>query len=190
MSHDLIESILSANEITIVHPYSQSEIQIPTFGGTRLIAEQLNYLKENGNKIRSISLAEIGSVTSFLYRLQARLRSEARGKEGKNYRRSERRRWWLNVLEVLVNEYFPRLDIMYRHAVINLIKSLSHGSLLIYHYPYGANLFASCARKQGLKFVLYQHNIEWRFFEDRLGDGVAARIAISAARKIELDSVN
>jgi len=190
----LIDSMISNKEILIVHPYSQVEIQNPTFGGTRLIAEQISYLKGKDNIVKVISLAEISSFTSFLYRLQANLRKkESKGASNKlaSYdRHSEKRRWWLNLLQVLTSEYSTRIDLLYRRSADNLMKSMGHGSVVIYHYPYGASYFASCARKNGLTFVLYQHNIEWKFFDDRLGDGLIKRTALPRAKSIELRSMS
>jgi glycosyltransferase involved in cell wall biosynthesis len=190
---NVIESITSCKEITIIHPYSQSEIKIPTFGGTRLIAEQIGYLEELGSKVRVISLGEIGSLTSFLYRLQANLRSRAMAKARNPHEKydshSEKSRWWLNLVQVLINDYSAKLDILYRHYIENIIASIDNGSILIYHYPYGARYFASAARKKDMQFILYQHNIEWQFFDERLSDGWIRRMLIPKARKIELDSL-
>jgi len=195
MMSTAIDSLTSAKEVLLIHPYSYSEIGSPTFGGTRLIAEQIAYLKEREINVKVVSLAEIGSFTSYMYKLQANMRKkQGSNTGGKNLarhsrRQSEKRRWSLNLLQVLINEFSTRIDIFYRRSVDKLIKSLGYGSLVIYHYPYGASYFASRARRNGLKFALYQHNIEWKFFEDRLVDGFVKRTLLPMARKIELQAV-
>lgn len=194
MNPSIIDSLTSKKEVLVIHPYTPSEIQNPTFGGTRLIAEQIAYLRERENDVKVVSLAEIASFTSFLYRIQAKMRKKAITNTGnikpnKYDRGSEKRRWWLNLVQVLVNEYSSSVDILFRHSVDKLTRSISNGSLVIYHYPYGARFFASCAKRNGLRFTLYQHNIEWKFFEDRLVEGFARKMLLPRAKRIELRAI-
>src|SRR5688572_11025470 len=88
-----------SKDIVIVHPYSEHEVRAPKFGGARLIAEQIRYFEDQGFDVRVISLTSIGSLTSFLYRLQARLRMRSR--ETGSRHSSEEARWRINLIQVI-----------------------------------------------------------------------------------------
>ena len=180
-----INQILNVDEIILVHPYSKKEIFNPKFGGARLILEQIKFLKYIGHNVRIISLKDIGSLVSSLYRI----RENSKKKGYKLIYTSEKRRWLLNLIYVLLIELISIIDILFYLKVKKLLKVNPKNSLLIYNYPYGLGSLFYTIKKLSLKIIICEHNIEWKFFESKIGNNPASKFLVFLAKKIELNNL-
>ncbi len=152
-----------------------------------MISEQINYFKEEGYNVKMISLLGLSSLTSYCYELQAKLR--VRKRNTRKELASEAARWRLNLLQVLINDCLSRLDVFFKYKIRQILKDMQPDSTIIYHYPYSAAHFISNSKINRLKFVLCEHNIEWRFFEERIEKNALNRFLLHIAKKIELEYI-
>jgi glycosyltransferase involved in cell wall biosynthesis len=180
-----LNELLSRKNVIVVHPFHESEIASPKFGGARLIQEQVEYLRERGNNVSVVSLSDIGSITSFFYRLPGRFRR----RKGTIVRSSEVRRWTLNSFARIVEDTLSGIDFLFARRVRDKIKALGEQSLIIFHYPYAYRPFYSAIADLRYTGTIYEHNIEWQFLESNIGQGRFARFMISRSKKIELASL-
>jgi len=185
----LIKNLIENNEVIIVYPYSHSEVSNPKLGGTRLIFEQIEFLKANRYKVHLISLENIVSITSFLYKLKERFRRDARILGYWLKSSSEKRRWWLNLFQVILNEFLSRIDFLFRIKLKYQLSNITSSVTLIYHYPYGVGSFISALKNRLVKIIIYEHNVEWKFFEDKIGHNIIAKFFIWLAKHIELNNL-
>lgn len=174
------------DNVIIVFPYSVSEISTSSFGGSRLISELNSYLERNGKKVSLLSLEDGRSFTSALYRLTGYLRRRSAVTNSA----SEKNRWLLNLLFSLFADYVSRLDILNTLRLKCFFTNTTTKTALIYNFPYGFRSLASAARSDRIQLVVYEHNVEWKFLEDKLDGNTLTKFLIDLAKGIELRSLN
>lgn len=172
------------SKIIIIFPFGTSEVTDPKFGGTRLIYEQIRFFKENGYKVYLVSLTHVGSVTSFLYKLEQKLRRTVRSSNI-----SEKKRWWLNLFKILITELSSRIDILFKIKLKYLLKNISFPVILLYNYPFGVKPFVSVLNNFERKIIIYEHNVEWKFFQDKIGKNFFGKFFVWLIKKIELNNL-
>jgi Glycosyl transferases group 1 len=173
--------------IIMVYPYSHSEISAPKTGATRLIYEQIELLKSTGHTVNLLSLEEVGSVTSFFLKMEGQTRKS--GPKRKPTSTSENKRWQLNLLAVIIIELLTRVDLWFTMKLEDKLKNFKYPASIIYHYPRGFVAFSSVAKKFGATVALYEHNIEWKFFESNIISNKFADVATAILKKIELNAL-
>ncbi len=179
-----IDVLLSNKNIIVVHPFSHDEIMYPKIGATRLIYEQIGSLKDIGHKVNVLSLADIGSAMSFFIRLEGRIRRKGRMRKARSS--SENRRWQLNLFALIIAEVLSRIDIWYILRLRKKLKSLDYPSSIIFNYPCGFVAFTKAARNFNVAVAIYEHNVEWKFYESNVINNKFTSIAIHILKKIEL----
>jgi len=97
----------------------------------------------------------------------------------------EKTRWFLNLLYVLLIEFLSRLDYVIKIQLKNEVSN-AFDSLILYNYPFGLSVTSSLKSKA--KITIYEHNVEWKFFEDKLG-GIFCRPLTWLLRIIELNNL-
>lgn len=183
---DTPNPLLSYKRVVIIHPFSESEVTNPRFGGSRLILEQIKTLKDSGHNVNLISLENVGSLVSLFYRIKGSVRRE-RTTRYNAVVFSENKRWWLNVLVVVLQEILTKLDFLFAIRLRNKLKIVGNDCLVIYHYPYSFSALTGATRSLGnIRLLIYEHNIEWKFYENSLGKNAAARFLVSLCKRIEL----
>ncbi|MHA1665155.1 MAG: glycosyltransferase family 4 protein [Candidatus Njordarchaeales archaeon] len=169
--------------IIVVYPLPHSEVLNPKFGGARLIFEQIKFFKDNGYKVRLMSLENIGSLISLLCRLRRKF-----SRHNKKLNISENKRWWLNLFSVIAIDFLSGVDVLFRVKLKHQLNDMTP-SILIYHYPYGIRSFISILKNLPVKVVIYEHNIEWKLFEDNIGRNIIAKSFIWLVKNIELSNL-
>jgi len=151
-------------KVMIVHSYSNDDIIKSRFGGSRLIYEQKLYLEKRGFDVDLLSLENVGLMTAIFYRLSSYLRRE-KSILIDSMKKNGKRRWFLNAFMILFLHQIITMDSLF------IKKSLKKRefSAVIYNYPVGASVFYNILKKNGIPFILYEHNIEWLFFSDKIG---------------------
>jgi Glycosyl transferases group 1/Glycosyltransferase Family 4 len=182
-----IHALLYNKNIIVVYPYSHNEISMPKIGATRLIYEQIESLKNTGHTVNLLSLEEIGSLLSFLIKFEGRIRQK--GFKQKATSSSEKQRWQLNLLAVIIIEVLSRLDVWFARKLQNKLKNFKYPASIIYHYPRGFVVFSKAAKNFGATVAIYEHNIEWKFFESNVIANKFAAIASAIWKEIELNAL-
>jgi hypothetical protein len=181
-----INQILDVKRVVIVHPYSNDDIFNPDFGGARLILEQLNFFRNRGYDTQLISLQNIPSLFSLFYRIRGILQ----GGRHKTIYASEERRWLLNLIYVLLVELISRIDVFFYIKIKKLLKTNREPTqLLIYNYPYGIGNLPSILKPSSMEVAIYEHNVEWKFFKEKIRNNIFSRFLLFFAKKIELSNL-
>lgn len=182
-----VHAILSNKNIIVVYPYSHNEIALHKMGATRLIYEQIELLKNTGHTVNLLSLEEIGSFMSFVLRLLGRVRQK--GFSQKDGSSSENKRWQLNLLAVIITELLSRVDRLFTTKLKDRLNNLEYPASIIYHYPRGFLAFTKATKNFEATVAIYEHNIEWKFFESNVISNKFTAIAISTWKKMELSAL-
>jgi glycosyltransferase involved in cell wall biosynthesis len=61
--------------------------------------------------------------------------------------------------------------------------------LLIYNYPYGIRNLLSILKVLSIPVAIYEHNVEWKFFEEKIESNFFSRFLLFIAKKIELNNL-
>ena len=182
-----VHALLSNKNIIVVYPYSHNEIAMHKMGATRLIYEQIELLRNTGHTVNLLSLEEVGSFMSFVLRLLGRVRQKGFRQEAKSS--SENKRWQLNLLAVIITELLSRVDLWFTTKLHNRLENLEYPASIIYHYPRGFLAFTKAAKNFETTVAIYEHNIEWKFFESNVIPNKFTAIAIGTWRKMELNAL-
>lgn len=182
-----VRALLSNKNIIVVYPYSHNEIALHKMGATRLIYEQIELLKNTGHTVNLLSLEEIGSFMSFVLRLLGRVRQKGFSQKDKSS--SENKRWQINLLAVILTELLSRVDRLFTTKLQNRLKNLEYPASIIYHYPRGFLAFAKASKNFEATVAIYEHNIEWKFFESNVISNKFTAIAIGTWKKMELSAL-
>ena len=83
MTAAAFQALLYDENIIVIYLFSQSGTSVPKIGQTRLIYEQIESLKSTGHTVNLLSLEEIGSLMSFLLKLQGRIRRKRSMQKGR-----------------------------------------------------------------------------------------------------------
>jgi hypothetical protein len=175
------------NNIVIVYPYSHNEILMPKNGATRLIYEQIESLKSIGHSVNVLSLEEVGSFLSFFLKLEGHMRQKGFRKKAGSL--TENKRWQLNLFAVIITELFSRVDLWFTMKLENKLKNFEYPASIIYHYPLGFVTFSKAAKKFGATVAIYEHNVEWKFFESNVIPNKITSIATAIWKKMELNAL-
>jgi hypothetical protein len=159
---------------------------VPKIGQTRLIYEQIESLKSTGHTVNLLSLEEIGSLMSFLLKLQGRIRRKRSMQKAGS---SENRRWQLNLLAVIITELLSRVDLWFIMKLENKLKNFEYPASIIYHGPCGFIAFNKAAKKFGATVAIYEHDAEWKFFENNVVSNKFTAIGVAMWKKIELNAL-
>ena len=169
-------------KILIIHPYDQEEIEFPSFGGTRLISDQRKVLEKLGYCVESLSTQKIrGWVSLFL-----KLLSELRRAKGKEEAKIGKNRWLLNLLYILfIHYYLNKFDLHFSRSLKRYLKNKSPDVILC-NYPILAEGISKIAYQFNIPLILYEHNIEWEFFNQILNKNHFSGRLILLLKNIEL----
>ncbi len=182
-----VHTLLYNKNIIVVYPYSHNEISKPKMGTTRLIYEQIESLKSSGHIVNLLSLEEVGSLLSFLIKLEGRMRQK--GFKQKATGSSEKQRWQLNLFAVIILELLSRVDLWFAMKLKNKLKNFEYPASIIYHYPTGFAAFSKAAKNFGSTVAIYEHNIEWKFFESNVISNKFTAITTAMWKKMELNAL-
>lgn len=179
--------LASKKDIIIVHPFIDSEIQDPVFGGARLISEQANFLRQKGHEVYMISLAEVAGLASSFYKFEARMR--ARSSSSSIVRRSEGRRWIMNAIARIAEGFLTSIDPQFISGLRKKLRHHRQNSLIIYHYPYGFGALLRSMNRMENSAAICEHNVEWQFLQSNMGLGFISRLLVKICKKIEVSSL-
>jgi hypothetical protein len=182
-----IEDLLYNRNIIVVYPYSHNEISMPKNGATRLIYEQIESLKSIGHTVNLLSLEEVGSLLSFLLKLEGHMRQK--GFKRKATGSAENKRWQLNLLAIIIIELLSRVDLWFTMKLKNKLKNFEYPASIIYHYPKGFVAFSKAAKNFGATVAIHEHNIDWKFFESNVISNKFTTIATAMWKKMELNAL-
>lgn len=153
------------NKVFIFSPFSMEEIQKSEFGGSRLILEQLKYFKSIGLQTFLVDLSKFCSPLGIVHKLCCNIRRKSmQGSSIKTFK-VEKIRWLFNLFYFLTVEFVGKIDLFLRVCFKKRIDD--DNSLVLYNYPCGASIILNL--KKATK-IIYEHNVEWIFFKDKLGD--------------------
>lgn len=173
-------------KILIFHPFANEEIDHPSMGGTRLIYEIKNNLKNEGHHITMMPLSEITSFTSIMHKLVYQIR---KNKKKETFLKNESRRWFLNLIYSLITEISSSLDVLYIIKLKKILKKIKP-SLIIYNYPYfGLSKLISISKSCSIPIIIYEHNAEYIFFNDKLKNSFIFKILLNLSKKIEINNL-
>lgn len=182
-----VHALLSNKNIIIIYPYSHNEIAMHKMGATRLIYEQIELLKNTGHTVNLLSLEEVGSFMPFVLKLIGRVRQK--GFKQKARSSSENKRWQLNLLAVIITELLSKVDPWFTTKLQNKLKNFEYPASIIYHYPRGFLAFSKATKNFEATVAIYEHNIEWKFFESNVTSNKFTAIAIDTWKKMELSAL-
>ena len=168
-------------KILIIHPYDQEEVEFPSFGGTRLIADQRKVLEKLGYCAESLSIHKIRGLVSLFLKLLSELR-RAKGREEANIRKN---RWLLNLLYILFVHFLNKFDLFSSRSLKKYLKNESPDAILC-NYPILAEVVSKIGHQLNVPVFLYEHNIEWDFFNQTLNKNHFTGLLIQLLKNIEL----
>ena len=183
-----IESLSSKKNIIIVHSYSNDEVLNPRIGGTRLIFEQIKSLRNLGCEVDVLSLEEVGSITSYLYRLERHFRQRGLANNS-SADFSEKDRWWINLLLVIGGDLVSQMDVWFALQLKRRLLKYDYPALIIYQYPRGLAAFDKAMSGLQATLAVYEHNIEWLFFKNNIKEGKFSKFLIALLRRLELNAL-
>jgi len=198
--------------IIIVSPFSYDKVLNPRAGGYRLIREQILSIRSKGVKVILLSLPQYTTLSTLLLKIKERFfafnLAERLDKNVSHrsiiqplfeflYRNTigQRIRWIINSASIILSEFITNYDIKYKHSIQNIFyNAVFRGYnriIVIYNTPYGLKPFIDMAKnfkKRGIeiKIFLYEHNIEWEYFQDKLGNSLLEKALVHVLRAIEL----
>jgi len=156
--------LFTLKRILIITRESRDEIKNPTFGGPRLVKELYKQLTTKGFKVSVLSVFDLGALSAHLLRI--------RGKDASRSRTSfpdvAKLRWFLNLLYSLIVEMLSYIDTKLQKEIRKRIDERTP-DIILYNGPIGAFAFLNIARKRSIPFVLCEHNVDYYFYEDKLG---------------------
>ncbi|RLE89229.1 MAG: hypothetical protein DRN04_16550, partial [Thermoprotei archaeon] len=164
------ESTKRRRYILIVTRSSRKEIMNPSFGGSRLVKEIYERLVMKSFKVYILSLHDISSIAAYFLRIKTKVNSVSRTKI-----KNERLKWILNLLYNLLTELLSWIDIKLRKEAAKKIEKLKVGAI-IYNGSIGAFAFLKVARARTIPFILCEHNIDYYFYEDKIGCNLLIKI--------------
>jgi len=151
------------NKIFVLSPFPIEEVQKSNFGGARLIREQIIYLRKAGARTYFVDLSNFRSILSSIYKICSLIRSKNMKKSPFKIFKVEKIRWLFNLFLALIIDFAGKIDLFLK---IQLKRELDKERMLVIHnYPYGTSAILDL--KEATKMI-YEHNIEWIFFEDKL----------------------
>lgn len=188
MKYCLPEFMENAKRVVILHPFMNEEISSASIGGTRLIFELKKFLEER-YATRIISLSDMVSLTGILHKIAYAVRNSSKNDTLFSLKRNEKKRWFLNLLYALMVELLSRFDIYYIAMLRkNLIKFKP--SIIIFNYPFGCVVIKDISKKLKATFVLYEHNVEWKFFAEKVPKGMFGNISVKLLKIVEMSNLN
>ena len=148
----------------ITHIFSNIDIIDPRFGGSRVINEQVRFLKRKRVDVKVLSLENIGSLASIYYKFLNQLR---RKKPAIMVKKSNVLfkifHWYITVVTLLLGEIITQFDIFFKHKLKRLLKKMSP-SVIFHHTPFGCIPFIRITQSLRIPLVVVSHNIECIFF--------------------------
>lgn len=168
-------------KILIIHTYDQEENEFPSFGGTRLISYQRKVLEKLGYCAESLSIHEIRGLISLFSKLLSKLR-RTKVME-KVY--VEKNRWLLNLLYILFIHFLNKFDLGFSRSFKKCLNNKSPDAILC-NYPTLAEGISKIAHQFNMPVLLYEHNIEWEFFNHILNKNHFTGLLIQLLKNIEL----
>jgi hypothetical protein len=182
-----VHALLSNKNIIVVYPYPHNEVRVPKMGATRLIHEQIELLKNTGHTVNLLSLQEVGSFMSFFLKLEGHVRQK--GFKQKARSSSENKRWQLNLLAAIITELLSRVDLWFTTKLKNKLKNFEYPASIIYHQPSGFVAFSKVAKNFKATVAIYEHNVDWKFFESNIFSNKFTAIATAMWKKMELSAL-
>jgi len=168
--------------VLVVHPFFDWEVLYSSFGGGRLILETLRFFARTGCKVFLFSLTNPFSFVSFLSRLENRARIKVNKSSG--FSRLASVRGVLGILFILFRDLLCSVDFLFRRGIKNVIGKVKP-DLVIYNTPFCGSVLGKISRKLGASFIIYEHNVEWLFFSNKIG-GSFFRVLVYVLRAREL----
>ena len=156
--------LFTLKRILIITRGSRNEIRNPTFGGPRLVKELYEQLTTKGFKVSVLSVFDLSALSAHLLRIRGKDASRPRT----SFLSATKLRWFLNLLYSLIAEIASRIDIKLRKEVEKRIDEMKP-DIILYDGPIGAFAFLNTAKKRSIPFVLCEHNVDYYFYEDKLG---------------------
>ena len=166
--------------VLIIHPYDQGEIEFPSFGGTRLISDQKKVLKKLGYRTELLSIQEIRGFVPLFLKLRGSHRTIAREEL-----HARKNRWLFNLLYILFIHFLNRCDFIFSRSLRKCLNREPAGAILC-NYPILAEGISKIAHQFNVPVLLYEHNIEWEFFNDALIKNQFTGLLIQLLKNIEL----
>jgi len=146
--------------IIISIPFSKNEINAAKFGATRLIKEQIENLENRGYNVSLLAKEEENTFCGAVYGLINKARQSHFKKKASSV--SDNNKWRIGLILWLIREYSSRI----RGAI--LPESGEDKITFIQHFPFCATSLYRANSKKIKEFIIYQHNVEWVFYEDKL----------------------
>jgi hypothetical protein len=69
------------------------------------------------------------------------------------------------------------------------LKNFDYPASIIYHYPKGFVTFSKAAKNLEATVAIYEHNVDWRFFESNVMSNKFTAIATTVWKKLELNAL-
>jgi len=175
----------SEQSVVIMHPFTNEEILNPKFGGAQFVKYEADYLEEIGCRVKVISLSYLYSITSLLNKISSIVR---KAKRKEIVLKNEKRRWFLNLLNFLFIDILSRFDIIFRINAKVTLETIQP-SLIIYNYCFGFSTINYISKQLGISAIIYEHNVEWYFYKEKLGNNIISNFLINILKKIELNNL-
>lgn len=175
--------------VVIMAPYQLDEVMNPSFGGARLILEQIKYFQESCN-VCYIPLGELGEMMSILlkvFRFFRMKRAKSRSLSKAFGIGNEAVRWILNLVIFVLIELLSKVDFKAKAFLEELLKRLNP-LMIIYNYPSGFSIFDGIILPERTILAAYEHNVEWKFYRDKLR-GCILYPLVWILKKLELNNL-
>jgi len=182
------------SRVLVFSNFSGAEIDNPGFGGSRLIAAQADFFREQGFDTHLVDLERLAGATGLALRLAGWIRRRRRQEsEFLPFRdeEGEQRVWQFNLLFNLLVELLSRMDIAARWRVKRMLKP-GADNLALWNYPFGIRILCRArdsARESGMRIFVYEHNVEGDFYRERVGTGPLFKFLVGLFGRIELDNL-
>ncbi|RJP34662.1 MAG: glycosyltransferase [Actinobacteria bacterium] len=190
----LLETLAGVSRVLVFSNFSRAELEKPAFGGSRLIAAQADFFREEGCDIHVVDLERLAGVTGLALRLAGVIRRRRRRESGFlpfDDEKGEKRIWRLNLLFNLLVEILSRLDVVARRRIGSMLKPGAE-NLLVWNYPFGIRILCrvrDSVREGRVRVFVYEHNIEGDFYHERVGMGLLFARLAGLFGRIELDNI-
>lgn len=185
--YDMLNHNIDGREygkVSIISPFPKDDIDKPTFGGSSLIQLQKIYFDKRNFDIHMIYLPEIRSTTSYILNFISKIRKSPK----KQIRQNASKRWLSNLLFWIFVDILSRFDISLKKELTNVLEN-SKSKVVLCNYPIFYDLLFSICKKREITCILFEHNVEYFFYEQMLAKSKLVNIFINILKRMECSAI-
>ena len=171
------------SKILLIHSFTAADIATASFGATRLIKEQIIFLRRGKHHVLILEKGGMQNLSALLYKFVRLIRQRGVRVSSKL---SCAQKWSYTLMYWIIREWLSVFDIFFSKIKVKIDEPFD----IIHHYPSSLKYSISKKIKAISTIYVYEHNIEWKFYEDKIGAGFLGKLLIQYIKHIELKNLN